>query len=247
MTCRAVALAVFRFHDELEAFLAPGRRGCAFEYTCARAATIKHALESLGVPHTEVGRVIVNGQAGTLSRIVREADAIEVYPHRPAGAAGDERHVFIADAHLGGLARLLRMLGFDTLYRNSFSDEEIRRLAEEERRTVLTRDRELLKCREALRGAFVHARKPERQLQEVAIRYGLAWQARPFTLCLDCNLALQAADDASIAARVPARIAAQYSVFMRCPGCDRILWQGSHWRRMREMLGTLVEIPENSF
>ena len=76
--------------------------------------------------------------------------------------------IFVADAHLGGLARFLRMLGFDTLYRNSFSDAEIRRLAEDERRIVLTRDRELLKCREIACGCYVRSLKPEAQLREVA-------------------------------------------------------------------------------
>lgn len=236
------ARATFRFHGELTEFLAAPRRGRAFAHTCARAATFKHAIESLGVPHTEVGRLTVNDAPATLARMVRDADAVEVFPHRTPSR--DEAALsFIADAHLGGLARLLRMLGFDTLYDNRFADAAILELAARERRVILTRDRELLKCREVLRGGFVHARKPEAQLSEVLLRFGLAHHARPFTLCLHCNLRLRPADRDSVTVRVPERVAAHYTTFMLCPGCERIYWQGSHWAHMREMLSALPGTP----
>lgn len=238
-----MANATFRFHDELAEFLAPERRGVAFDYACARAATVKHAIESLGVPHTEAGWLTVNGQPGTLARIVREGDTIEVFPHDPRHAAPDETREFIADAHLGGLARLLRMLGFDTTYENAIADRDILELAARERRVILTRDRDLLKCRDALRGCFVHARKPEAQLKEVVARFGLARHMQPFTLCLHCNLRLEALETSRVTARVPERIAAHYTAFMRCPGCERIFWKGSHWVRMRERLGASLAIP----
>lgn len=237
-----MARAIFRFHDELAEFLSPERRGVAFEHACARAATVKHAIESLGVPHTEAGCLTVNGEPATLARIVREGDTIEVFPHDPRHAAPDETREFIADAHLGGLARLLRMLGFDTLYENAFTDRELLELALRERRVILTRDRELLKCREVLRGCFVHARKPEAQLREVVARFGLERHLQPFTLCLHCNLRLEALEKSVVTAHVPERIAAHYTVFVRCPGCGRIFWQGSHWTRMREMLGASLGI-----
>jgi uncharacterized protein with PIN domain len=237
-----MATATFRFHDELAEFLAPARRGSAFEYACARAATVKHAIESLGVPHTEARRLIVNGQPATLARIVREGDTIEVFPHDPRHAAQDQAHAFVADAHLGGLARLLRMLGVDTLYENAFADRDLVELALRERRVILTRDRELLKCREVLRGCFVHARKPEAQLREVVARFSLERQVQPFTRCLHCNLRLEAIEKSMVAQQVPERIAAQYTAFVRCPGCKRIFWQGSHWARMRGMLGASLGI-----
>jgi uncharacterized protein with PIN domain len=143
---------------------------------------------------------------------------------------------FIADAHLGGLARMLRMLGFDTLYDNGAADREIVEVAAREHRIVLTRDRELLKCREIARGSFVHPLKPEAQLQAVAARYALERSMRPFTLCLHCNLRLVSIEKSEAAARVPERVAGQYDRFMRCAGCERIYWEGSHWARMHEML-----------
>jgi uncharacterized protein with PIN domain len=236
-----MAQATFHFHSELVSFLAPERRSGAFSHGCARAATVKNAIESLGVPHTEAGRLLVNGDAATLDRIVREGDDIEVFP-REGGLPEDEPILFLADAHLGGLARFLRMLGFDTLYENALHDRDILRLAARERRTVLTRDRELLKCRDIARGCFVHERKPEAQLREVATRFGLATRMKPFTLCLHCNLSLESLERAAALAQVPPRIAERYETFVRCPGCRRIYWEGSHWQRMREMLGALLDV-----
>jgi uncharacterized protein len=231
-----MACATFLFHGELTAFLAPARRGVAFARECARAATIKHAVESQGVPHTEVGRLTVNGSPATFSRIVREGDAIEVFPHQTADFFPDSPPRFIADAHLGGLARLLRMLGVDTLFENAYDDRELMELALRERRVLLTRDRELLKCRNVLRGCFVRALKPEAQLREVVARYALAMHCRPFTLCLHCNLPLIPAARSEVAGRVPERVLERYAEFVQCPGCRRVFWQGSHWAHMRAIL-----------
>jgi len=235
-----MAVASFLFHGELSQFLVRERRGVRFAYACARAATLKNAIEALGVPHTEAGVVLVNGHPATLPRIVREGDRIDVHPG-PAPEEPLQQTAFVADAHLGGLARFLRMLGFDTLHDNRIADEHIRRLAWEEGRIVLTRDRELLKCRDIAVGCYVHERKPEAQLREVAARYGLAARASPFTLCLLCNLALKPVPKAAVAARLPPDVAARHESFMQCAGCERIYWPGSHYARMREALGRLVE------
>jgi uncharacterized protein with PIN domain len=142
------------------------------------------------VPHTEVGRLTVNGSRRRFPRIVREGDVIEVFPYADAEAAEDEMPRSSRTRISGGLARMLRMLGFDTLYDNGAADREIVEVAAREHRIVLTRDRELLKCREIARGSFVHPLKPEAQLQAVAVRYALERSMRPFTLCLHCNLRL---------------------------------------------------------
>src|SRR5690606_2870193 len=105
----------FRFHDELNDLLRPDLRDRAFEWPCAERATAKHAIEALGVPHTEVGRVLVDGRPVGLGHLLRATDSLDVFPAaamRPA--SGDPAPRFLADAHLGGLARRLRLLGFDT-------------------------------------------------------------------------------------------------------------------------------------
>lgn len=225
--------ASFRFHGELADFLPRERRGTRFAYQCARAATLKNAIEALGVPHTEIGRLVLNGEPATLQRIVRPGDEIDIFPPQPEKGPDP---FFIADAHLGGLARFLRMLGFDTLHDPRLHDEHIRRIAHDERRIVLSRDRELLKCRDIARGCYVHAIRVEAQLAEVAARYRLGERARPFTLCLRCNLPLERIDKAAVVERLPESVRREQNDFTHCPGCDRVYWPGSHWERMRSVL-----------
>jgi uncharacterized protein with PIN domain len=246
------ALACFRFYEELNDFLPRERRKRDFDYRCARAATIKNAIEALGVPHTEVELILVNGQSVDLGYSVRDGDRISVYPKfetfdiRELLRVRDEplRDIrFVADAHLGGLARLLRMLGFDTLYSNQITDGQIRAISRIEARVVLTRDRELLKCRTITHGCFVHALRPQEQLREVVERLQLTASAKLFTLCLHCNLPLIFIDKEAVADRLPPRVAAVYRQYSWCEGCDRIYWEGSHWQRMRQLLDRCVGLP----
>lgn len=245
-------LACFRFYEELNDFLAPELRRREIEYRCARAATVKNAIEALGVPHTEVEVILVNGESVDFSYLVRDADRISVYPKfesfdiRPllrVREAPLRELRFVADAHLGGLARLLRMLGFDTVYSNTIADDEIRDLALAEGRIVLTRDRELLKRREITHGCFVRALKPGLQLREIVQRLqleahlsGAAAPVQPFTRCLHCNTLLNAVSKQDVLSRLPETVALHYQNFSVCAGCKRVFWEGSHWHRMRAML-----------
>jgi uncharacterized protein with PIN domain len=237
--------ATFRFYEELNDFLAPDRRKQEFTVPCARAATTKHMIEALGVPHTEVELILVNGESVDFSRQLQDGDRVAVYPRFEALDVTPLLRVreyplrnprFVADAHLGGLAHMLRMLGFDTLYDNHFQDDAIVAIAEQDGRIVLTRDRELLKRRAVTHGCYVHAQRTEQQLREVVERLDLARSARPFTLCLHCNAPLRPVDKASVLERLPPRVQERYERFSTCDACGRVYWEGSHWRNMRRLL-----------
>jgi uncharacterized protein with PIN domain len=241
--------ATFRFYEELNDFLAPERRRREFACTCARAATTKHMIEALGVPHTEVELLLVNGESVGFERVLADGDRVSVYPKFEALDVTPLLRVreqplrdtrFVADAHLGGLAHLLRMTGFDTLYDNHYPDDAIERLASAEGRIVLTRDRELLKRRGITHGCYVRALRSELQLREVFDRLDLARSARPFTRCLSCNALLRPIAAAEAAPRVPPRVRAHHDRFVTCDGCGRTFWEGSHWRRMRAMVSGLL-------
>jgi hypothetical protein len=132
------------------------------------------------------------------------------------------------------------MLGFDTCYDNDRADRAIRAQAAAERRIVLTRDRQLLICRDVTHGCYVHALKPEAQLREVVDRLQLAALARPFTRCLCCNAALEAVEKSAVLARLPPRVARAQHSFKRCPACERVYWPGDHHRRMSEALSAVL-------
>jgi len=243
------ATATFRFYAELNDFLAPKRRAREFACCCARAATAKHMIEALGVPHTEVELVLVNGESVAFDRLLGDGDRVAVYPKfeafdvtpllRVRGRALRETR-FVADAHLGGLAHLLRMTGFDTLYDNNLRDHDIERIAAVQGRIVLTRDRELLKRRSVTHGCYVHALRSELQLREVFDRLDLTGSVRPFTRCLSCNTPLRAVDKAQVASRLPPGVHERQERFVICDGCGRVFWEGTHWRRMRELVDSLL-------
>ena len=241
--------ATFRFYDGLNDFLARERRGIAFNTPCAREATTKHMIEALGVPHTEVELILVNGESGGFEHILEEGDRVAVYPRFTAIDVGalarlpqrpPGRMRFVADAHLGGLARLLRMAGFDTIYANTLHDDQIEERAMIDGRVVLTRDRELLKRRGVEYGGYVRALQPQAQLHEVVERFGLAERARPFTLCLHCNAPLRRVPKTEVLARLPPAVRASQDEFTTCDCCGRVFWKGTHWQRMAAMLDAAV-------
>ncbi len=237
--------STFRFYEELNDFLAPELRRREFSAPCARAATTKHMIEALGVPHTEVELILVNGESVGFDRLLQDGDRVAVYPRFEAFDITPLLRVrewplretsFVADAHLGGLARLLRMAGFDTLYRNDFADREIADISIREGRIVLTRDRELLKLRDITHGCYVHALKPTQQFQEIVERLDLARSIHPFTRCMECNAPLRAIDKAQVLERLPPSVQARHQRFTTCDLCNRIYWEGTHWQRMRALL-----------
>lgn len=240
--------ATFRFYGELNDFLPPNRRQRQFDCACAHEATTKHMIEALGVPHTEVELVLLNGESVGFGRLLQQGDRVAVFPAFTTLDLTPLLRVrahplrvtrFVADAHLGGLAHLLRMAGFDTLYRNDFQDSEIAAIAAREDRIVLTRDRELLKRRNITHGCYVRALKSTRQLAEIFARLDLSHSARPFTLCLHCNAPLRAVDQAQVLERLPPRVREHYQRFSTCDVCQRVFWEGSHWRQMRALLDQL--------
>ncbi len=188
--------AFFRFYAELNDFLPPDKRQIEFIHSFEHRVSIEDMIESLGVPHTEVDLILVGGEPVDFSYIVSDGDRISVYPVFEAldvtplvrlrtRPLRDVR--FVLDNHLGKLATYLRLLGFDALYRNDYDDEALVQLSVEEKRILLSRDRDLLKRKQITHEYCVQATDPEQQLIEVIRRFDLAKAAKPFNRCLPCN------------------------------------------------------------
>jgi uncharacterized protein with PIN domain len=143
---------------------------------------------------------------------------------------------FVADVHLNKLARHLRVAGFDTLCEPDWDDDRIVAASLAERRTILTRDKGMLRRAEVERGYFVRSVHADRQLAEVLGALQLEALVRPFTRCRECNVALVEARAEEVDAYVPPRIRALYTRYKKCPACGRVYWEGSHFSRMRRML-----------
>ncbi|WP_119292330.1 Mut7-C RNAse domain-containing protein [Azohydromonas sediminis] len=231
-----------RFDRALDAFLPPARRGVEFAYDAAQGATAKHAIEALGVPHTEVGTVRIDGRVAGLDHRLRDGEQLHVDAVPPATTPADDLR-FVADAHLARLARYLRFLGFDTLQRNAWDDAALVAIARAERRVVLTRDRALLRRRDVERGCCVRATEPLAQLREVCLRYGLRGHTGRAPRCLLCNAVLEPLHAPPPDASLPPAVRARHDAFWRCASCRRLYWRGSHWQRLRERVQTACAPP----
>jgi uncharacterized protein with PIN domain len=242
-----VRSASVRFYGSLNDFLPTAYRQstlvCAFENSPA----IKDVVESLGVPHPEIDLLIVDGQAVDFSYRVRDGDRVAVYPQMTALEPGDAAHLrpsphaeprFIADVHLGRLSAYLRLVGFDTKYRNDYSDATLVAMSASEDRLLLTRDLGVLKHSSVRRGYFLRETEPARQLVEVLREFDLVAAAAPFTRCLRCNSLLHEVARDRVQHLLPPRTRELYREFSRCPACGRIYWQGSHHSRMSLFIQT---------
>ena len=244
----APARAFFRFYAELNDHLAADQRYRTIERQFFAPSSVKAMIEGFGVPHTEIELVLVNGESSDFSRLVQNGDRIAVYPVFEALDITPELRVrpeplretrFILDVHLGRLAAHLRMLGFDTVYRNCASDPELARASAEERRILLTRDRGLLMQSAVTHGYWLRETDSRRQTEEVMRRFDLARSIRPFTRCMACNGPLRPAAKAEIRERIPASVADAHEAFRYCAQCGRVYWEGSHHRRMSAWIAAL--------
>lgn len=143
---------------------------------------------------------------------------------------------FFADAMLGRLARWLRLTGHDTRHDPHVEDADLVRIALEEGRAILTRDRALPEQWSVQDVLVLDAEDPLEQLREVVARFHLDWRARAFSRCSRCNAPVEPARPLEVADRVPEGVLAQRLALARCPRCGRIYWEGSHTDRMRRAL-----------
>ena len=247
------ARAHFRFYAELNDHLVPSKQYRTVEKEFVIPASVKDMIESFGVPHTEVDLVLVNGESSDFSRLIHNGDQVSVYPVlesidispvlclRPQPLRETK---FVLDVHLGRLAAYLRMLSFDTVYANSTSDQDLVRISVEQRRILLTRDRGVLKYSAVTHGYWLRETDSRLQAAEVVRRFDLAKSFRLLTRCMVCNAVLRSASKEEMGGRVPPGVLEWCSECRECPECERVYWEGSHYRRMRQVIEQLVAAVE---
>ncbi|MGC9535542.1 Mut7-C RNAse domain-containing protein [Streptomyces sp. UG1] len=225
------------FAPELRLFLPNGRR----EDGTARVATdgvstLGHVVESLGVPLTEVGPLVVDGREVPVSHIPAAAESVRVRPvERPQRVPGAPLR-FLLDVHLGTLARRLRLLGVDTAYESTdIGDPALAARSAAERRVMLSRDRGLLRRRELWAGAYVYSTRSDDQLRDVLDRFRP--ELRPWTRCTACNGLLKEATKEEVSDQLEGGTQRTYDVFAQCTQCGRAYWKGAH----HEQLVAIVE------
>jgi uncharacterized protein with PIN domain len=230
--------ARFEFDEALAPLLDRSKRSGAFEYSFSGPQSAKHLIESVGIPHTEIGELHCGSRRVGLDYQVRDGDQIKVQS-AAAGSPADEEPRFVLDGHLGRLNSSLRMLGFDCLYEAGFEDQELAELAVAEGRFLLTRDRRLLMRKAVASGYRVRSLDPNEQLVEVARRFALAPMFQPFRRCIRCNTLLQPVDKEAVLDRLQPLTRRYFDTFHICPNCGQVYWKGSHVERMLQVVDRL--------
>jgi uncharacterized protein with PIN domain len=226
--------ARFHFDDQFHPLLSYERRREGFELSFRGPQSVKHLIESLGIPHTEIGRLKANGKSIELAYLVHDGDRIEIQPGTPEPLAEEPR--FVLDCHLGRLTAHLRMLGLDCLYRSDFNDAQLAEISIKEGRILLTRDRRLLMQKTITRGSLLRSLDSEGQLKETVKRYQLTEWIKPFCRCLRCNHPLEWVSKEAILTRLKPLTKLYYDDFRICPACHQIYWKGSHYEKMQKMI-----------
>jgi hypothetical protein len=226
-----------------------------FEYEINRYSPLKDVIESLGVPHTEVGKLLLKESAEVdFSYVPVPGDVIQVLPpETPVDVSRADllhplplpRISFMADVNVGKLGRLLRISGFDTRGCKSLSDTQIAETAAREKRIVLTKDRNLLKRRIISHGRLVRSIQPWNQLEEILFFYGLKGKMKPFTICPVCNGELLSVKKETIEDQLEPLTRLFYENFKQCSVCGRIYWEGSHRKKFEDKVQTFFQKNKN--
>ena len=228
-------VAHFEFAPALQALLHREQRGEQVELRFQGPQSLKHLIESLGIPHTEIGPLRANGREIGLDYIVQNGDWIEVQPVAPGTDETNEPR-FVLDGHLGRLASHLRMLGLDCLYNNAYEDEELVHISIAEERILLTRDRLLLMHKVITQGYLLRSLNSTEQLYEVVRRYRLVKWVKPFQRCMKCNHLLESVGKESVLKQLEPLTKKYYGEFKRCPNCGQVYWKGSHYEQMLQLI-----------
>ena len=231
----------FRFYAELNDFLRDAQKQTRFEVELNRRTSVKDLIESLGVSHTEIEVILANGKSVDFSYIVQADDDLSVYPMFESVDVTPVLRLrdmplrdtrFVLDCHLGRLARYLRQFGFDTLYRNDYSDDELAAISAKEHRILLTRDRSLLKRSIITHGYFVREFDPRKQLDEVIKRFDLRNLIIPFGRCTRCNGTVKRVSKIAVEHLLEPKTRRYYDDFWQCCSCEQVYWEGSHVKHM---------------
>jgi len=234
-----------RFYEELNDFLPAEKRKQSYTCPIHCHPSVKDCIEAQGVPHTEVDLILVNGASVNFEYQLQDKDMVSVYPVFESLDISSITRLrekplrdptFILDVHLGKLARYLRLLGFDSLYRNDYDDAEIADISAATKRIVLTRDIGLLKRRIIHRGYWVRSQQAEAQLKEVVHRFDLKGSICPFQFCMRCNGRINTVSKAEIAEKLQPRTKAFYDTFYQCASCNQVYWQGNHFPRLQAII-----------
>lgn len=234
-----------RFFEELNDFLKKDLRKKELSKSFKHRTTMKDAIESFNVPHTEVDLINVNGESAGFDQKIQDGDVIMVYPVFETFDISNTSQLeqsplrnlrFITDCHLRKLTRRLRTLGLDVQFSGDLSKEELIKIVVDSKRILLTRDHRLLMRKVIERGYLIRSQNSEIQAEEVIKRFHLEDQLKPFTRCALCNGILEPVDKDDVIHLLEPKTKLYFNRFFQCQNCSQVYWRGSHFSKLKKFV-----------
>lgn len=147
---------------------------------------------------------------------------------------------FVADRMLGRLARMLRLLGYDTLYLPELAPAGLEEIARRDGRIILTRGETRLRFRRGANVFSVSSEQPAEQLREVVTKFSLDPASGLWTRCTVCNSSIAPVAKEEVRDLIKPKVYEIYSEFFRCTGCGHVYWHGSHVERILKNLSSIL-------
>jgi uncharacterized protein with PIN domain len=240
-----------RFYGELNDFLPTAGQKQKFCSPFKGRESVKDKVEALGIPHTEVDVIVVNGQSVGFDYILENGDDISVYPWTEAIMLPKVTRLkrlpadpsrFVADINIRDVVKTMRSLGLDVLEDPTLSAKEIIDISLKDGRIILSGSRQLLKRKRVAYGIFIRRDHREAQIQRIIKMLSLKSHCSPFTRCFLCNTNLEKVSKESVWKRIPPRTRRRCNTFARCPSCDRLYWNGTHYQKIRAKVDRILAI-----
>ncbi len=245
---------IFRFYEELNDFLPKHRRKTTFEAEFKEKRSIKDMIEALGVPHTEIDLILVNGKSVDFNYILQDRDRVSVYPVFESFNITDvtllrkvplRGHKYIADTNLGNIVKYMRILGFDLYYDPLLSTREIIEISKKENRVILSKSKKLLKFKDVSHGIFIRPGTSTEQIRRLIDYLDIKDNIKPFSRCLRCNALLKSVAKEKILDRIPPKTKEFCDEYVQCQSCDKIYWKGTHFINMKKIVRQILNQTES--
>lgn len=147
-----------------------------------------------------------------------------------------DKLTFVVDRMLGGLAKWLRVMGFDAFYNSKYKRADLIRISEQTGRIIITRDT-WFESQQDIKVAVLHDNYTIGQLKELLKYMGIMPDPLLFfTRCTVCNAELVPVNAEDAKDIVPEYVLSTNTAFSKCPDCKRVYWGGTHKKKMLQTL-----------
>jgi len=151
--------------------------------------------------------------------------------------------IFIIDSMLGNLARKLRLLGYDSTYFPSIDDKKLINIAKNQRRVLVTKDRQLINAakKQDIDAVCIQGDNEIEQIAQInsIIKLNKIEITTSNSRCGFCNNMLESIEKYRVTGKIPDGVLERFEEFWICKKCNKIYWEGSHFEKLQKFVTQL--------